>query len=379
MWLMLVVPIILSIAFVIFIPKMTRGNISTLGAIGLGVAGVLISLAIFAGGLYGARTSATADIELINGEITDKTRSHGSYDRPYDCRCRNVKRCSGSGKNRSCSSDRVCDTCYEPRYTVTWKAESTVGSFTIDHLDRGSSSVYASPDPNRYTIIQKGEPACVQHSYTNYIRGVPESILRPTSTALKEKYAGKIPAYPINVYDFYRANRLVTAGLSVPDAATWNKYISEASKHVGPRKQANIVVVLTSYSDDFFYALQDAWVNGKKNDVVVVIGQSKYGDKADWVRIMALTESDIFQVTMRDAILDLESINPAAVITKVQETVMTTYKRKSMKDFAFLENQIDPPTWVIATSLSGVILAYILAFIFIPRMVVENTGYRRRF
>jgi hypothetical protein len=120
-------------------------------------------------------------------------------------------------------------------------------------------------------------------------------------------------------------------------------------------------------------------VNGKKNDVVVVIGQSKYGDKADWVRIMALTESDIFQVTMRDAILDLGSINPAAVITKVQETVMTTYKRKSMKDFAFLENQIDPPTWVIATSLSGVILAYILAFIFIPRMVVGNTGYRRRF
>lgn len=376
LWWMLLVPITLSILFVIFMPKMSDGYVSTEGAIGMGAVGVLISLGIFAGGLYGSRVSATADTELLNGEITDKTRAHGSYQRPYDCNCRQVRSCSGSGKNRSCSTSTKCDTCYEPRYTVKWTAISTVGNFTIDSLDRGSSSVYATPDPHRYTIIEKGEPACVQHSYTNYIRGVPDSILRPAAAEVKAKYAGKIPEYPINTFDFYRANRLVTAGLAVPDAALWNKNISIASSYLGPRKQTNIVVVLTSYSDDFFFALQDAWVNGKKNDIVVVIGQSKYGEKADWVRIMALTESDLLQVKLRDAILDLESINPASVVSATQDIALKHYQRKSMRDFKFLEDQIDPPTWVIASSLGGVVLAYLLAFIFTPRLV--RPSYTRR-
>ena len=132
LWWMLLVPITLSILFVIFMPKMSDGYVSTLGAIGMGAVGVLISLGIFAGGLYGSRVSATADTELLNGEITDKTRAHGSYQRPYDCNCRQVRSCSGSGKNRSCSTSTKCDTCYEPRYTVKWTAISTVGNFTID-------------------------------------------------------------------------------------------------------------------------------------------------------------------------------------------------------------------------------------------------------
>lgn len=379
LWWMLVVPIILSIAFVIYMPKQTGGQMSTLAALGFGAMGVLISLAIFAGGLYGSRASATADTELINGEIVDKTREHGSYKRPYDCNCRQVQSCSGSGKNRTCSTSTKCDTCYEDRYTVKWRAISTVGTFNIDSLDRGSRAVYASPDPERYKIIQKGEPACVPHSYTNYIRGVPDSVLRPAAKEVKEKYAGKIPEYPIHVYDFYRANRFVAAGLNVPEATKWNTGISEVAKVVGPRKQANVVVVATSYDPDFFFALQDAWVGGKKNDVIVVIGQKKYGDPADWVRVMSLTESDILQVSLRDAILELPNISADAVLPVIQDTILKNYKRKQMKDFQFLEDQIDPPTWVIVTSLGGVVLAYILAFLFLPRMFENRYSYRRRF
>lgn len=377
LWWMLVVPIILSILFVIFMPKRTGGAMSTLGAIGFGVMGVVISLGIFAGGLYGSRASATADTELINGEIVDKTREHGSYQRPYDCNCKQVRTCSGSGKNRSCSYSQKCDTCYEDRYTVKWRAISTVGTFTIDSLDRGSRSVYATPDPQRYSIIQKGEPACIQHSYTNYIRGVPDSVLRPAAAEVKAKYAGKIPEYPIHVYDFYRANRFVAAGLNVPEANVWNQGISEIAKVVGPRKQANVVVVSTSYDPDFYFALQDAWVGGKKNDVIVVIGQKQYGGPADWVRVMALTKSDILQVTLRDAILELPNVSANAVLPVIRDTILKNYDRKEMKDFKFLEDQIDPPTWVIATSLGGVVLAYILAFLFLPRMF-ENTYARRR-
>ena len=71
-WWMLMVPIVLSIIFVAVIPKRTKGEISTWMAIGFGAGGILISLLIFSGALYGSRASATADTQIINGEIVNK-------------------------------------------------------------------------------------------------------------------------------------------------------------------------------------------------------------------------------------------------------------------------------------------------------------------
>lgn len=362
-WWMTVVPVILSIAFVVLVPKKTRGDVTTLQASVLAVLGILISMLIFAGALYGSRAAATMDTQLLNGEIINKTREHGHYLRSYDCNCRQVQSCSGSGANRSCTTRQVCDTCYEDRYTVKWTAISNVGNFTIESLDKSSKKVYATPDPGRYTSINKGDPVCVTSSYTNYIRGVPDSILRPLAGEVKQKYAGKIPKYPINVYDFYHVDRFVTAGLSVPTTQQWNKSIAEVAKVVGPKKQANVVIVATSYDPDFFFALQDEWINGKKNDVIVVIGQKQFGGPAEWVRVMALTTSDILQVSLRDAILELPAISHDEVMPVVKDMILKNFQRKSMKDFKFLEDQIDPPTWVICVSLLAVILMYGAAFL----------------
>lgn len=366
-WWMTVIPVILSIAFVILVPKKTFGSVTALQASLLAVLGVFVSMIIFVGALYGSRATATADIQLLNGEIVDKTRAHGYYKRPYDCNCRQIKSCSGSGPNRSCSTHTKCDTCYEDRYTVKWTAVSNVGSFTIESLDKSSKKVYATPDPERYTVIKKGDPACVTSNYTNYIRGVPDSILRPVAGEVKQKYAGKIPAYPISVYDFYHVDRFVAAGLSVPTVRQWNNSIAEVAKVVGPKKQANVVIVATSYDPDFFFALQDEWVNGKKNDVIVVIGQKQYGGPAEWVRVMALTTSDILQVSLRDAILELPAISHDTVMPVVKDMILKNFQRKSMKDFKFLEDQIDPPTWVIVVSLLAVVLMYGAAFFVITR------------
>ena len=322
--------------------------------------GLLISILITATGFYLGKGSKTSDVEIWNGEIVGKSRTHDSYKRPYDCNCRSVERCSGSGSSRSCRSDRVCDTCWEDRYTVTWSCQSNIGSWTIQHLDETRRSVYDTPDPSRYTIIREGDPVAKTNSYTNYIKAVPETLFRPAQDTLKAKYANKIPAYPIGIYDFYKVDRIVPVGVNIPNIREWNERLSNSLKKLGPLKQANAVIVVTNISDpNYFYALQDAWLNGKKNDIVVVIGAPEFPKKAAWVNIMSMAQDSIFNVRLRDNILELDELSAENVIRTLDTTTRELFKRKRMRDFAYLDAEIDPPDWVILLISLAIISSYI--------------------
>jgi hypothetical protein len=357
-WLLLI-PIILSAITIYLIPRLSKGQVPLLHTIVIAVAGIFVSSSILYASFYIGKSTQTADNQIINGEVTGKNREHGSYKRPYDCNCRSVTRCSGSGKNRSCSSDRVCDTCWEDRYTVKWTCHSNIGSWTIDSLDRTTRAVYASPDPARYTQINIGDPASKSIGYTNYIKAVPDSLFRPAAEDLKNRYSLSIPEYPINIYDFYRVDRVIPVGLNIPNLKEWNDLLSNALKRLGPEKQANAVIVITKIADEnYFYALQDAWVGGKKNDIVVVIGAPQFPQKPAWVRVMALTDNDLFRVKLRDSIKDIDELNAQGVVSALSDATMKHYKRKSMKDFEYLDAQIDPPMWFTFIIVALIILSY---------------------
>jgi hypothetical protein len=357
-WLLLI-PVILSAITIYLIPRLSKGQVPLLHTIVIAVGGIFVSSSILYASFYIGKSTQTADNQIINGEVTGKNREHDSYKRPYDCNCRSVTRCSGSGKNRSCSSDRVCDTCWEDRYTVKWTCHSNIGSWTIDSLDRTTRAVYASPDPARYTQINIGDPASKSIGYTNYIKAVPDSLFRPAAEDLKNRYSLSIPEYPINIYDFYRVDRVIPVGLNIPNLKEWNDLLSNALKRLGPEKQANAVIVITKIADEnYFYALQDAWVGGKKNDIVVVIGAPQFPQKPAWVRVMALTDNDLFRVKLRDSIKDIDELNAQGVVSALSDATMKHYKRKSMKDFEYLDAQIDPPMWFTFIIVALIILSY---------------------
>jgi hypothetical protein len=372
---MLVLPIMLSALSLFVIPKVAK-SIPLMHNIGFSVGGLIISGLIFAACFYGSIGYKTHDTEILNGEITSKERVHGTYEESYECNCRTEQSCSGSGSSRSCTSNRVCQTCYRTHYTVAWNANATIGSWKIDGLDELSSRVYQATDPVRYSIIQRGDAAAKEHSYTNYIKAVPQTLFRPLQDTLKTKYAGSIPAYPDSTYDFYKIDRVIGVGVSIPNNPAWNIQLSNMLKVLGPRKQANVVVVITKFADqDYFYALQDAWLNGKKNDVVVVIGAPDFPKKAAWVNVMALTDSDIIRVSIRDDILDLEDLTADNVLSVINKNVQANFKRKSMKDFAYLESEIDPPSWVIYSTLIADLLAYLGFWFFLFK---QNSVYSGR-
>jgi hypothetical protein len=353
MWYLLA-PLLLS-AITIFILHRVSNHMTWGKAFAFAAGGLVISALILSGAFYAGKGAKTHDTEIWNGQVTSKARVHGTYTRSYSCNCRTTT--SGSGKNSSTTT--TCDTCYEDHWTVHWGCNSNIGPFTIDDKDWTSPAVYALPDPQRYTRIQPGDPVSKTHGYTNYIKAVPETLFKPAQGDLKARFKGMVPEYPMEIYDIYHVNRVIPVGVSIPSLQEWNDKLSDALKTLGPAKQANAVIVIVKTNDpSYFYALQDAWLNGKKNDIVLVIGAPDFPNKAAWVNVMALSQDDIFQVKLRDDILALPQLTPDAVISTLKSEAMATFKRKHMRDFAYLDAEIDPPAWVMELALAFIVMAY---------------------
>lgn len=296
----------------------------------------------------------TWDQEVLNGTVTSKTRDEVSCSHSYECNC--YESCSGSGKDRSCS--RVCSTCYEHSYDVDWNVHSDIGSTTIDRIDRQGTD-----QPSRWTNVKIGEPYSESHRYINYIKASPNTLFR--RQGLVEKYKDKIPAYPETIYDYYRINRMVTVNKSLPDLNEWNQSLSNINRDIGQARQVNMVIVIANNLPiEFFYALEQAWIGGKKNDVVLVIGTNDKNEVL-WNETMAWTNNQLFKIKMRSRIMDLKSIDREQVITILKEEVGSGYVRRPMKDFEYLKASITPSVseWVVSLII-GIIVSLGISYWF---------------
>lgn len=315
--------------------------------------------------------SNTHDVEVWNGVVTGKEQNRVSCSHSYPCNCRQV--CTGSGNNRSCST--VCDTCYEHSWDYDWDVyTSNQETITIDRIDR--QGVH---EPPRFTAVRMGEPTSQAHSYKNYIKASPDTLFR--HQGLKEKYAGQVPAYPQQIYDYYRLDRLVTVGVSVPDARAWNRELSRINADLGRPKQVNMIVVLArNKPHDWYYALEETWIGGKKNDAVLVVSVDDQM-KPQWAEVMAWTSNELFKVKLRDDIMDEPTVDRDAVMTALANNVRTFYVRKPMKDFEYLSSLITPTStqWLV-TLIIALLVAGGLTFFCQTNDVFgdEGHGYMRR-
>jgi hypothetical protein len=314
--------------------------------------------------------SNTRDVEVWNGVVTGKQKVAVPCEHSYSCNCRQV--CSGSGKNRSCTT--TCDTCYEHHGFMRtmqgedydWDVYTSNGeTVKIDRIDRQGVR-----EPARFTAVRMGEPTSLSHDYVNYIKASPDSLFR--RQGLKEKYAASLPSYPGNVYDYYRLDRLVTVGVQVEDARKWNGELMRINADLGRPKQVNMIVVLVKNQPlDYYNALEEAWIGAKKNDAVLVVSVDDTM-KPQWAQVMAWTTNELFKVRLRDDIMAESQLDRDAVMTALANNVRTTYQRKPMKDFEYLSSQITPTTtqWLV-TLLIAVLLAGLLVWFFQVNDVFE--------
>ncbi len=285
--------------------------------------------ALIAGISAGAVSCAnTHDNEVWNGKVTKKQRDTVSCSHSYSCHCKTV--CSGSGKNKSCSEK--CETCYEHFHDYDWDVYTSLGeTIEIDRVDRQGTS-----EPSRFTAVVIGEPTSHIHSYVNYVKASPDTLFR--HQGLKKKYAATLPAYPGHIYDYYRLNRYVTAGASVGDGHEWNDMLSRLNANLGSAKQVNVIVVLTKQPHEWFYALEETWIGGKKNDIVLVTGVDDTGAPT-WAEVMAWTTDPLFKIKVRDDLLDEGALSPEKVEGVLSRNITAFHKRKPMSDFEYLKSR----------------------------------------
>lgn len=305
--------------------------------------GVIVGAQLVIAGAAAAISYYTSlsDTQVINSYVTGKEQVRVSCSHSYSCHCR--QSCSGSGKNRSCH--QVCDTCYEHSNDWDWDVHTAMGeTITINRVDRRGSD-----EPPRWTRVAMGEPTSRTYSYDNYIKASPGSLFR-TEGNLDEKAV--MPAYPINVYDYYRLDRLVPVGLQV-NPTDWNAQLSRLNAAIGATNQVNVIVVLTKDKpESYFYALRQAWLGAKKNDVVLVVNVDS-GMHPTWANVMVWTVDPIFVVKLRDLVMGMPSIEPETTISALKETITKYHKRMPMADFEYLKASITPSTtaWIVTLIL----------------------------
>lgn len=218
-------------------------------------AGVLLSTLLGIGLLYVLGSAKTWDTELRTGKVISKAPVHVSCEHQYKC----GETCSVDSKgNRTC----VPIYCNEHAYDVDWDVQSTVGTFTIDRVDRRGTR-----EPARFTKVKIGEPAVDSFGTRNYLLVDKDRFKAPAD--IMEKYREQLPAYP-RVFDYYRIDRVVN--MTNIYFSHLNVWLNEQLKDDARLKQVNIVVVVTYNDKDFYQALREHWNGGKKNDLLLVYG-----------------------------------------------------------------------------------------------------------
>ncbi len=305
----------------------------------------IVSIGVYYAGAY----SSLSDIATINGQVVSKTKDRVHCRHSYSCHCRPVS----CGKN--CTTTQ-CDTCYEHGFDIDWNVHANVGDTSINTVDRQGLI-----EPPRWTAVTIGEPFTTTQSYQNYIKAAPESLFKRVKA---EKYLGKVPDYPQTVYDYYKMDRFVTVGVTVQNVKEWNEGISNILRKLGPTKQSNIVLVVTKEPKEFADSLAYKWLGGKKNDIVVVVGVSTYPEIA-WVSVLTWSKFSLFEVKLRDLLLDHKVLDVAQTLKDLDETISMYYTRKPMEEFKYLENEFDPPSWVIWLAIGvSILLTGVLTKVF---------------
>lgn len=316
---------------------------------------------LVAGGSVGiCYMQSTGDLEVWNGSVLKKEKERTSCSHSYECRCRTEKSCSGSGKKRSCTSSRVCDTCYDHSWDYDWVlTTSNSERIYIDRVNRQGTSM-----PPRFRKAKKGDPTAMTHSYTNYVKASSGTLFK--RQGLEEQYKDKLPKYPSKVYDYHYLDRVI----GFPNLKVWNQKLQKVNARLGKAKQVNVVLVGTqSVNPEWGEALEQKWLGGKKNDVVIVLGLDE--GKPTWAHIMAWTDQEIFKVTLRDKLLDLPKFEPEAAMGVIESTVTELYVRKPMADFEYLRAGVTPSAtqWVVSM-LIGISLSIGLGVFFLKQEVV---------
>jgi hypothetical protein len=168
-----------------------------------------------------------------------------------------------------------------------------------------------------------------------------------------ERFKNKLPPYP-EVYDYYRAQRFLGIGIKFPNPMGLNDRLSEINAKWGAPRKVDIVVIIVAETDEMYLeALKEAWIGGKINDIVVVVGVNP-ADKTTitWAGVISWTKNEQVKIDLRNAVYDLRTLAPPAgasedfryreLLDIIEYQVSSKFQHRRISDFEYLNASITP-------------------------------------
>jgi hypothetical protein len=289
-------------------------------------------MAVVAMVVFGYSASKKRDTEILNGHVTSKARHevhcrHSYPCNPHSCMCDSKGNCS------------TCwDTCYVHSYDVDWDVYASCGmlteSFSVNTIDSQGLQ-----EPPRWTAFKAGDPFMTDHGYDNYVKANASTLYQ--EHGYQDKFAKVIPGYPNNIYDYHtHLDRVVQIGYSLPDLRQWDDDLTQLNIELGSKKQCNVILfVMTGQPEDYYYGLKEAWIGGKKNDVIVMVNVDAAGT-IQWANCLSWAKNDMFRVKLRDDLMAIGKLDRVAAMKVIHDDVEQYFVRTSMKEFKYLDKAI---------------------------------------
>lgn len=303
---------------------------------------------------------ATHDTEIRNGYVVSKSSERVSCSHQYKC----GETCTVDSKgNRSC----VPIYCDEHAYDIDWDVKTTVGTFTIDRVDRRGLR-----EPARFSAVKLGEPASDTFSTRNYL--LTDISRFKTDSAIMERYKGRLPEYP-KIFDYYRVNRVVN--MTDQSFNYLNVYLNNELRKFGASKQLNIIVVITYEDNNFYYAVNEAWTGGKKNDVILYYGIDR-DRNIKWFKANSFADGQDNQALLQKISYEAIDGKLGLNLVKTQFNIITKeFTRLPNETFSYMDTLASPSILAIVIStLFNILMSVGLAYYLIREDLGEFNGFK---
>ncbi len=200
---------------------------------------------------------------------------------------------------------------------------------------------------------EKRVPATYQAVCANYVKAARPIRVRRLLELPDKDLVRPYPPITLGTYGPIVAERIVSANVTLPP--TWivevNSSLNSALSTVGPEKQVNVIVYVANTADEnFVTTIDEQWIGGKKNDVVVICGVTHF-PAVRFVGVLAWTHGTSFQEKLRERIIGMETVADgkrfaSTIIDQIKQPDFAAgYVRVPMREFAHLVRDIKLPWW----------------------------------
>lgn len=314
--------------------------------------------------LFFSTSTNLTDTEVWNGYVTGAEFYEGWTEKTTH----EVDEYDSKG-NRTGSHTETTYTYHPPE----WKECTTAGDTSIDHglynklagyfgnekkkllyhIDQSSigdgNMYYVTYAPGQHEII----PASRPHWFVNYLKASDSVEKMRGGISLYKDLLRPYPQVYYGSFGEIELDRVIDAGVQLPEKWKVNvdKTLDRTLTQLGSTKQVNVLVYAVKTADiGFAQALEEFWVKGKKNDVIVLVGVTEF-PKIAFAHVIAWTKIEEFRINLRNKILETGDLSDGiAFANAITEEISKPpsqggFERRPMADLEYLIADIRLPWW----------------------------------